>query len=253
MKKLKQIRQDIWFVMMKTYHQQKHEKQRWKIYSPWTLNDNDVSLLVTNVSLWYKMLRGRSHTHRDMWELFLLSAQVCCESKSALKNILKNNVPVMAQRKQIWLGTVRFRVWSLASLSGLRIWHCREGSCGVGCRCGSDLVLLWLWHRLAATAPIRPLAWEPPYAAGAALKGQKTKTKTKQKNKQKKLFWDFCCGAVEMNLTSIHQDVGLIPGLTRQVKDLLLLWAVVQVADEAQILHCCGCGTGWQLQLRFDS
>ena len=27
-----------------------------------------------------------------------------------------------------------------------------------------------LWHSLAATAPIRPLAWEPPYATGAALK-----------------------------------------------------------------------------------
>ena len=49
-------------------------------------------------------------------------------------------------------------------------------SCGVGQRCGSDLVLLWLWHRPATTAPIRPLAWEPPYAA-AALKGQKDKKK----------------------------------------------------------------------------
>ena len=39
---------------------------------------------------------------------------------------------------------------------------------GVGHRHGSDPTLLWLWHRLAATAPIRPLAWEPPYAAGAA-------------------------------------------------------------------------------------
>ena len=29
-----------------------------------------------------------------------------------------------------------------------------------------DPALLWLWHRPAATAPIRPLAWEPPYAAG---------------------------------------------------------------------------------------
>ena len=27
-----------------------------------------------------------------------------------------------------------------------------------------------LWHRAVATAPIRPLAWEPPYAAGTALK-----------------------------------------------------------------------------------
>ena len=33
-------------------------------------------------------------------------------------------------------------------------------SCGVGCGHGSDLVLLWLWCGQAATAPIRPLAWE---------------------------------------------------------------------------------------------
>ena len=43
-------------------------------------------------------------------------------------------------------------------------------SCGVGRRHSLDLALLWFWHRLAAVAPIRPLAWEPPYAAGAALK-----------------------------------------------------------------------------------
>ena len=40
-----------------------------------------------------------------------------------------------------------------------------------------DLALLWLWCSPAATAPIRPLAWEPPYATGAALKRQKTKKK----------------------------------------------------------------------------
>ena len=33
--------------------------------------------------------------------------------------------------------------------------------------------MLWLWHRLAATAPIGPLAWEPPYASGAALEKAK--------------------------------------------------------------------------------
>jgi len=54
-------------------------------------------------------------------------------------------------------------------------------SCGVGRRCGSDPVLLWLWCRLAATAPIQPLAWEPPYAEGEAQ--EKTK---KQKSKQTK-------------------------------------------------------------------
>ena len=43
-------------------------------------------------------------------------------------------------------------------------------NCGGGRRCGSDLVLLWLWCRPVATAPIRPLAREPLYAVGAALK-----------------------------------------------------------------------------------
>ena len=70
---------------------------------------------------------------------------------------------------------MRMQVRSLASLSGLRIWDCCE-----------------LWWRLQmplrshvavpvasaeATALIRPLAWEPPYAVGAAPKGQKTKKK----------------------------------------------------------------------------
>ena len=48
------------------------------------------------------------------------------------------------------------QVWSLASLSGSGIQHCRE-----------------LWCRLAAVAPIQPLAWEVPYAAGVTLKKPK--------------------------------------------------------------------------------
>ena len=48
-------------------------------------------------------------------------------------------------------------------------------SCGIGHRLGSDLVLLWLWRRPAAIALIRPLVWEPPYAADVAL--EKTKDK----------------------------------------------------------------------------
>ena len=45
-------------------------------------------------------------------------------------------------------------------------------NCGAVHRNGSDLVLLWLWHRLGAVALIGPLAWEPLYAEGAALKRQ---------------------------------------------------------------------------------
>ena len=43
-------------------------------------------------------------------------------------------------------------------------------SCGLGCQHGLDSTLLWLWWRLAATALIRPLAWERPYPAPETLK-----------------------------------------------------------------------------------
>ena len=36
-----------------------------------------------------------------------------------------------------------------------------------------DLASLWLWCRVAAVAPIQPLAWELPYALGAALNWKK--------------------------------------------------------------------------------
>ena len=55
-------------------------------------------------------------------------------------------------------------------------------SCGVGRRCGSDPALLWLWCRPVATALIRPLAWEPSYALGAALEKAKGQKKKKKKN-----------------------------------------------------------------------
>ena len=59
-------------------------------------------------------------------------------------------------------------------------------SCGVGTRL--DLVLLWLWHRPAAAALIKPLAWEPPYAMGTALKQT---NKNKQTNKKKHIHFDL--------------------------------------------------------------
>ena len=55
------------------------------------------------------------------------------------------------------------------SISGLTQWV-------------KDPALLWLWHTLAAVALIGPLAWEPPYALGVALKRQKDQKKKKEKS-----------------------------------------------------------------------
>ena len=88
-------------------------------------------------------------------------------------------------------------------------------SSGVGCTWGSDLALLWLWRRPSATVLIRPLAWEPPCAVGAALE----KTKKKKINNNNDNNRSSYCGSVVMNL-------GSIPGLAQWVKGPALLCAV---------------------------
>ena len=70
---------------------------------------------------------------------------------------------------------MRMQVRSLALLSGLRI--CVAVSYSVGFRQGIDLILLWLWLRPAAASPIRPLAWEIPYATVVGLKRKQTNKK----------------------------------------------------------------------------
>ena len=44
------------------------------------------------------------------------------------------------------------------------------------------LVLLCLWHRVAATDHIQPPAWELPYATVATLKIKKKREKKEEKN-----------------------------------------------------------------------
>ena len=77
---------------------------------------------------------------------------------------------------------MRLWVLPLASSRGLRIRRCHE--LWYRSQTSSDPALLWLWLwlwcSLAVTALIRPLAWEPPYAARAALKRKKKKRKEKK-------------------------------------------------------------------------
>ena len=79
----------------------------------------------------------------------------------------------MAQWKQIQLGTMSWWVQSLASLSGLKIWHCRE-----------------LWHRLqtqlgtdvaVAVAGSCSSDWIPSLGTSMCLKCGPKKQITKQK------------------------------------------------------------------------
>ena len=88
----------------------------------------------------------------------------------AFISITFSEMPIVAQQYGTQLVSKRTLVWSLTSLSGLRIQRCREPC--YRSQIGSDLALLWLWYRPAAIALIQPLAWEPPCAEGVAQKNQ---------------------------------------------------------------------------------
>ena len=70
------------------------------------------------------------------------------------------------------------RTWvqSLALLGGLSIWLCGELWCRSQTWLGSRVAVA-----VAATAPIQPLAWESPYAAGVALKKRERERARNQK------------------------------------------------------------------------
>ena len=76
-------------------------------------------------------------------------------------------------------------------------------SCHVGHRCGLEPALLWLWCRLVATALIRTLAWEPPYAMGVALKKKKEKL-LKLNNKKTIQFFKW---AKDLKIHLINKDI----------------------------------------------
>ena len=83
-------------------------------------------------------------------------------------------VAVVAQ----WIKNLTSIHEDVSSIPGLA--KCVKGSvvamsCGVGHRGSLNPVLLGLWYRPAAMALIHPLAWEPPYVMGRALKKKKKK------------------------------------------------------------------------------
>ena len=123
----------------------------WNIFQPFSLCSEFLGM---GNSLPHKLLFGSSHKKKAQAIRF------------QDRKVVVSGVPV-------WLHRLR-----------IQPCHC----CGSGLIPGPEtstghrlknlslvLALLWLWHRPAATAPIRPLDWEPPYAMGTALKRQKNK------------------------------------------------------------------------------
>ena len=92
-----------------------------------------------------------------------------------------------------------------------------------------------------AIAPIRPLAWEPPYAAGVALeKGKKTKTKchikTSNHGVPTVVQWDQQCFCSTRTQWVKGSSVAVSCGVGhRHNLDLALLWLRCRPAAKALI------------------
>jgi len=126
-------------------------------------------------------------THSSTPTGHLLCVRCCCRHQDTVVN--KNSqkpclqgILIVAQGKRIWLVSMRMQVRSLASLGEVRIWCWRELWFRLQTQLRSRVAVAVC--RLAAAAPIGPLAWERPYAKGAALKSKKKKRKRKRKETQ---------------------------------------------------------------------
>ena len=164
----------------------------------------------------------------------------------------------MVQWAQQCLCNTRTQVQSPAGHSGLRIWGCH--SCSIGHNCSSDLIpggnstcckeakQTNKQKQTVLTTPSPPplrtsalkSAWENILLLGAfgfllyyicqvwvwcfpSVPGLSESHFT-----SRCLYTEVAFMAQWLkNLTRIHEDVGSIPGLTQQVKDLALPWAVV--------------------------
>ena len=119
-------------------------------------------------------------------------------------------------------------------------------SCGVGHRCGSDPMLLWLWHKPAAAALNRPLAWESPYAMSAS-----PKKPPPQKNPG---IISYCLENVHFFLffflkKILSKSFGELPSPVKNYK--IIVMGVLTWGDSCVFLFC-SLPSGWRNPLSGD-
>ena len=91
------------------------------------------------------------------------------------------------------------QVWSLASISGLRIQCCHELWCSFQTQLRSGVS--WLWHRPMAVAPIQTLAWDFRMLHMQPLKKSKEK-------KKKKIFLVVLYCRSEIKVKTLATELG---------------------------------------------
>ena len=110
-------------------------------------------------------------------DLFFLNLylSISLSPSLCLSPVREQRVPIVAQWKQTELVSMRMRVQSLTSLSGLRIWCCHELWCRLQMQIGSHVAVAG-----SCSSDSTPRAWALPYATPAALKKKGKKKKKRE-------------------------------------------------------------------------
>ena len=123
----------------------------YSVKSKWQCVKNDCFLANVSKCIFFQYFPDADH--HPGFQVFKLQLSLVL-FWSSLYNLKKSGVFMVAQWVKSWLASMRMRIRSLPSLRGLKALALPH----VNCRQGSDMVLLWLWHRPAGIAPIGPLA-----------------------------------------------------------------------------------------------
>ena len=106
----------------------------------------------------------------------------------------------------------------------------------VGCRCSSDLVVLWLWGRPTAEALIPPLGWELSYTSGVALK-RHTQKKKKEKGRNQRQAVRSTSHVARGKIHKLNDFGGVMDG-QRPGEGVVASWVMGLLGPPGQVSEC---------------